>query len=390
MRNKIVFFSFITLFLFYTSACTAISPVKNGEFQHLIDEFRIANHIGAITLAVSFPGETAPRLFNSGETETGNGIPANIGSLVQIGSLTKSFIAAMILKQEERGALSLNDKLGTWLPEYPDWADVSIRQLLNHTSGIYNYTDSEEFRHFLLANPDTYLKPDTLIHYAAQNSPYFAPGAGWHYSNTGYVLLGKILEKITRKPLDILLNDTLHDNLRVPLNNTFFVPHLCSKEIRQRIIHGYYFFSPDQPLDITDYSLSWMNSAGGLVSNTYDLTNWIRALFSGKILQPQSFARLTELVSIQSGQPLPQVNGVDTTGYGLGIQACKTTFANLDTIWWHSGGTAGYKTLMMWLPNQKIAIAVSFNQVMSGQEAVPLSPDTVLPSAILRLISEHT
>lgn len=154
------------------------------------------------------------------------------------------------------------------------------------------------------------------------------------------------------------------------------------------MLHGYYQLNTDNDIDITGYTMSWLNSAGGLVSNGSDLTVWIRSLFSGKLLNDNEFTEFTKLVSIIDGQPITAVNNQTPIGYGLGIQSLKTTFKNIDVIWWHSGGTIGYKTLMMWLPKQQLAVVVSYTQVVAGKEGIPFDPTTPFAQSILQTIAK--
>lgn len=378
--------NFLILCLYFFCGSIFAQNSLNEKIQAVLHDFKEKNRIGAISMALSFPDEAAPRLFNTGSISAENETPVHMGNLFQTGSITKSFISAAILKLQEKGLLSIHDNLGQWLPEYAAFGNISIQQLLNHTSGIYNFTDSEKFRMYLFQNQGKKIEAEELIHFAAVESPYFNPGEGWHYSNTGYVLLGKILEKASGKKAHEVIEDLFLKNEAYNLVNSAFIPHQYPEATEKRMVHGYYQLFPGQAVDITAVSMSWMNTAGGMVSNSYDLVRWVRALFSGQILNTESFHAFTSLVSLRNGQPLQEPNASDFQAYGLGIQAYKSSFESMGIIWWHSGSTLGYKSLMMWLPRQKIAMAITFNQVMAGQENAPFSPETELPQKLLELL----
>jgi D-alanyl-D-alanine carboxypeptidase len=377
---------FIVLLSLFCSVCFAQNGL-NGQIQKLIADFYKENQIGAVALAISFHDEQSPRMFNMGVIAQDDKTPIHIGNLFQVGSITKSFVASTILKLQKSGVLSINDNLGKWLPEYKRWSNITLKQLLNHTSGIYNFTDSEQFRTYLLSNKTAKISADELINYSIDEPLYFNPGEGWHYSNTGYVLLGKIIEKATHKKASTVLENLLLKNEDLNLINTAFVTHMYKQDIKKRMTHGYYMYSSGQGIDITNVSMSWLNTAGGIVANVYDLTRWIRHLFDGNILDDSSLNDFTSLVSVKNGQAIDKLSESEPEGYGLGIKAYKTKFDYIGVIWWHSGGTLGYKSLMMWLPKQKIAIAIAYNQVLVGQEVVPFSPNTVFVQKLLKRLN---
>ena len=343
MRKCVWFF----IILFSQSNFASPHIYKDSSFQSLLDELRASNKITSVTLTISYPNQKQPDIFLSGHVDENSTEAVTDENLFQIGSITKSFIASLIIKLKSQGKVSLDDSLTQYLPQYPAWNGITIRQLLNHTSGIYNYTDSLAFRQAIFSQPYQYLDANTLLRFAESEPLYFKPGSGWHYSNTNYVLLGKIIEVITSQPFNQVLAEQLLNHPALYLNSTFFVSHTYSNEIKNRMLHGYYVLDRNQVLDITDYSMSWLNSAGGLVSNGRDITTWLRALFTGKVFTKSEWDEFTQLVSITDGHPIDKVSEANPEGYAFGIRAKKTTWENLPVIWWHSGGTLGYKSLMM-------------------------------------------
>lgn len=137
--NKIIS-TFILLFITQLTYATTEQKL-NSRFQEIIDNYRTANQLPSVTLTVSYPNEQTPRFFTSGTVAYNDQTPVNIGRLFQICSVTKSFIATKVLKLQTQGKLHLDDAISNYLPEHTFWGKVTIRQLLNHTSGIYNFTD---------------------------------------------------------------------------------------------------------------------------------------------------------------------------------------------------------------------------------------------------------
>lgn len=365
----------------------AIYAHTDQRFQQALDTFRDNQHVTSATLTISYPNSTEH--YMSGEVASGSKEPVTENHLFQAASITKSFISTIVLNLQLQGLLHLDDPIENYLPEYTQWRGVTIRQLLNHTSGIYNFTDQPTFRTYFFAHPYNYLSADELISYAANEPVYFKAGMGWHYSNTNYVLLGKIIERIEARPIDEVLDSFIHKGLSFKLDNTFFVKHTYNDAIKYRMMHGYYQVSQDNTKDVTDYSMSWLNSAGGIVSNGSDLTVWIRALFTGQVFKNESFNEFTQLVSMETGQPVKRVNEATPLAYGLGIVAWQSPWKNVDIIWWHSGGSTGYKTLMMWLPKQQTAIVISYTQVIAGKENVRFDPTTDFAQTILKIATSN-
>jgi len=250
----------------------------NESIQKIIDENRIKYQIPGLEVSVSCPGEEVPRDFVSGTTTIDGTVPVQSDHLFQIGSETKSFVAAIILQLEAEGRLSIYDPIGAYLKNIPDaWQIATIQQLLNHTSGIFNYTQVLEFWQTM---KDSDFKKQwssvELISLAKDKELNFSPGLGWSYSNTNYVLAGMLVEAVTGKSIEEELNTRLFQPLY--LCNTHYYSKAYSDDILKRMAHGYSslgFFS-DEPRDITDKNMSWGNSAGAILSTSHDTAIWLR------------------------------------------------------------------------------------------------------------------
>jgi D-alanyl-D-alanine carboxypeptidase len=245
---------------------------------------------------------------------------------VRVGSITKTMVATVALELVGEGRLHLDDTLEQWLPGVvPDADAITIRMLLNHTSGIFNYTDDPDFVPRALADPHRYWSPQELIAIATAHPPVFAPGASWSYSNTGYILIGLVLEKATGTPIQTLLDRRIIKPLH--LQNTYFG---TSSRFRGSYAHGYIppSLTGDGYLDTSEWTVSWAWAAGAVVSNAPDLARFYRALMSGRLLKPALLRQMTTTVDVVEG-----------FGYGLGIYTMDTPCG---TVWGHDGGIPGY------------------------------------------------
>jgi D-alanyl-D-alanine carboxypeptidase len=253
--------------------------------------------------------------------------PIRTSDQVRVGSITKSMVATVTLQLVGEGRLHLGDTVEQWLPGLVPGGDhITIRMLLNHTSGIFDYTNDPDFFPTLLADPYRYWSPRELVAIATAHEPVFAPGTGWSYSNTGYILIGLILEKATGSPIQTLLDRRVFKPLH--LRNTFFA---TSGRFRGPYAHGYAppSLTGDGYLDISDWSPSSAWAAGAVVSNAPDLARFYTALMSGRLLKPWLLRQMTTTVE----------TGVEGFRYGLGIYTRDTPCG---TVWGHDGGIAGY------------------------------------------------
>ena len=271
--------------------------------------------------------------------------PMKPGDLVRIGSVTKTFVAASVLSLVGEGKLALDDTLEARHPGFPGGAGITLRQVLNHTSGIFNYSDDKTWATTVNEDPNRVWAPQELVDVAAGHDPYGAPGAVWHYSNTNYILLGMIVESVTGK------------SIAEVIRARFLGPQKLSKTsfdgeepLAGALAHGY---GPSpQKLDVTTlFDPSWAWSAGAMVSTSADLVAWAGALYGGDALSKDLFADM-----IDAPVDTPQ-KGI---AYGLGVFELGPAVA-LDTAYGHGGDIPGFHTQMWFLPNEKLGLAATVN-----------------------------
>jgi D-alanyl-D-alanine carboxypeptidase len=318
-------------------------------------------HISTLSLNITFRGSKEEISEAVGTTEFGGGEPVTPHSLFQIGSNTKVFTSVILLRLEAEGVLSIEDTLGKWLPQYPAWKKVRIRQLLNMTSGIPTYDLTPGWNKDYDDNPYRKFTPEDLVAYVYPTIKTHNPG--WEYSNTGYILAQMIIDKASRShcyeaEVDRLIAENhLHD--------TFYESDFYPSFINRRVVSGYYVNTDDVGLekllgtDTKNYSLGWAQGAGGIVSDPKDLSRWVRALFEGDVLQPQQKEELESLVSIPEAVKIAATSEKYPLAFGLGLG--QKTAKPLGLYWFYLGSTIGYRALYAYLPDSGLIISVFTN-----------------------------
>lgn len=260
-------------------------------------------------------------------------IPNAVDTRFQIGSITKQFTAASILQLAEQGKLDLDDKLSKYLPGFPKGDSVTIHMLLNHTSGIRSYTSISEFWK-LAAFP---VEKDTMVALMSRYPYDFSPGTKWEYNNSGYFLLGYIIEKVSGRKYHEYLEQ--HIFQKAGLNRTMVNRWDTILDKRAK---GY-DKTPTGWRNAVYISMEGPYSAGAMISTVEDLKRWNDALYAHKIISPVSLQKMTT----------PYMNNY---GYGVGMD----TFQNHARIS-HSGGIPGFLSFLFYYPKDEITVAVLSN-----------------------------
>ena len=299
--------------------------------------------------------------------------PVRRDTLFQMGSTSKSFAVAVILKLEAEGKLSLDDTIGKWLPQYSAWKDVNIRRLLNMTSGIPNYSEAETISRVWISEPKRDLTAEDLVKVAYPTGSNDLPSSsGYHYSNTNYILAGMIAAKAAGRPYRDLVHDVVIDAFG--LNSTFYESGTYPAAVTDRLAHGYFEnpacadYQPDckaswnLPMmgrDVRDMSTSWAQAAGGAIADVRDVDLWMRAVFGGKVVPPKQQAEWMALVSMKTGKPIADVSADDPSGFSLGLG--RPILGPIGAQWFYQGETLGYRTLYVWFAQENLMITVQTN-----------------------------
>lgn len=238
-----------------------------------------------------------------------NDVPASAETVYRIGSITKQFTSAAIMRLVEQGKLALDDTLQRFLPTYPTQGNrVTVRHLLNHTSGIRNYTAlGPKWQRIMRLD----LAPDSMVALFAGEPFDFKPGDAYRYNNSGYFLLGVIIEKVSGKRY----GQYLQDEFFTPLGLTSTV-YCDQAPLIKRRAQGY-TLRPGAPfINAEPLSMTQPYAAGSLCSTVTDLVAWSLALSSGKVVSPASYALMTTPGTLNDGKPI-------TYGFGLGTGALR-------------------------------------------------------------------
>ncbi|MEU4350528.1 serine hydrolase domain-containing protein [Streptomyces sp. NPDC023838] len=286
----------------------------------------------------------------------------------RVGSITKTFVATVVLQLEAEGRLSLDDSVEHWLPGVVrgnghDGTKITLRRLLQHTSGIFNYTQDQTFGQrvftadFLRHRYDTYT-PRQLVDIAMTHAPDFAPGTSWHYSNTNFVLAGMVIEKATGhsyateidrrvlRPLHLRSTTLPGTDSRMPRPSG----RAYSKLSQQTTGRTY---------DVTALDPSMAGSAGEMVSDSADLNRFYRALLTGELLPQRQLKEMTTTVPVGSDTP--------DAGYGLGLMENKLPCGT--EVWGHDGGIHGSSSVTLTTKDGRHSLAFNFNGDWSGDSA---------------------
>ncbi|HEX3330750.1 MAG TPA: serine hydrolase domain-containing protein [Gaiellales bacterium] len=282
--------------------------------------------------------------LSAGTSEVGTGTPMQAENRFKIGSITKTFVATVVLDLVRDGRLHLDDTVARWLPGLvPDGAHITIKQLLRHQSGLFDYFDDPRATEPYLAGDLGYVwAPRALIELATSHPPNFPPGTAFSYSNTNYLVLGLIVQRATGHSLRQELRRRIFKPLH--LNSTRFP---TSQRFGPRLAHGYLWSSGSrQDVTAVSQSLGW--AAGGVVSSAGDVVRFYRALLGGRIL-PQRLLR-------EMRQTVPLGPGV---GYGLGLIRVASPCGPL---WGHDGSFAGYLSDTLSSAGGRHQMVLLFNQ----------------------------
>jgi D-alanyl-D-alanine carboxypeptidase len=270
-------------------------------------------------------------------------------TIYEIGSLTKQFTSAAIMRLVEQRKLKLDDDLSKYVPQFPlQGHRVTIHHLLTHTSGIHNYTSSPDWQ----KTWSTVLSPDAIVKFVAADTFDFAPGTAYRYDNTGYVLLGMVIEKVTGQKYASYLDAQFFKPLG--LRQTSYCP---SKTTDPAFALGY-SKGPNGTTRAQFLDLSHPFAAGALCSTVGDFAKWQRALDAGKVVSAASYTLMTTADTLNSGRRI-------TYGFGL----VPGMFDGHKTIS-HTGGINGFATAEIFVPDDNLSIVVFTNYDNESPQAL--------------------
>ncbi|MEO8209532.1 MAG: serine hydrolase domain-containing protein [bacterium] len=359
--KKITVASLTLLFLisFFIIQNTYASDVKSSEksdslksldsrfkllVQQAFEELKVPGAIIGVWMGGYEPWTTT---FGVADLKTNQ--PILMSDKMRIGSITKTFTGTVLLQLVDEGKLSLSDKLSKFYPDYPNGQNITIEEIGDMTSGIYNYSEDESFVDGMMKDMTKPYTPQELISISEKHEPYFAPDSGFHYSNTNFILLGLIIEKLTGNSLQTEIQNRIVNPLGMKettfeINSTFPDPHA----------HGYLYMDSTsaEPTDVSNLNPSWGWAAGAMISTLGDLQLYAKPLATGQLLSAR-----TQADRLKWGKGFTPTSGGwadKPLNYGFAI-------ADFDGAYGHNGGIPGFNSFMAYLPEKDATIIVLAN-----------------------------
>lgn len=323
--------------------------------QRKLDSLRVARRIPGLTLGVALPDGSTLALA-SGESDTSRHVAMRPTDRMLQGSVGKTYVSAVAMQLVHEGKLKLDEKISTylgkepWFNRLPNAADITVRQLMNHTSGLVRYEFSPKFMTDLRANPTREWTHEEQLSYLFDSKAEFAAGMGWDYSDTNYIVLGMIIERLT--------GSTYYAEVRrrvlMPLKLTNTIP--SDRIDLPGVVNGY--AGPKNELGGYDASIvsgkfavnpkfEW--TGGGIASTADDLARWAWLVYQGRSFDPSMLPVMLAGVPSRLGR---------NVNYGLGVMIRPTPHGD---AYGHSGFFPGYATEVLYYPSLKAAVAIQAN-----------------------------
>lgn len=353
------------------SSAETFDATTIGQFQKALDDTRAEGGFPGVIAEVISPHGTW--IGTSGVAAEGTKRVPTPDDKTRVGSLTKTMTATILLQLVQENKLSLDDTIDMYVPGMPN-GDATLRQLADMSSGIPSYTADPHWQQQAFANPDKHWTPQELVSFVTNAPADFAAGHGWAYSNTNYVLLGMVIEKVTGQPIADVFQKRLFDPLKMthtsfPVGtNALPAPHLDGVTSQGQ---------PDgQTADATSFSPSIAYTAGEVISTLDDLRKWGDALFTGDGILNPATQQLRRNSIIRDIPPAYS----DTAGYGFGI--------GVHGGWWgHDGAIPGYTTTLSHNYDLGTTVVVITNSdVPFGSADAPQTPAPAVLAALTKVL----
>ena len=365
MRIRRPGITLLAMLLYCTLSCSVDRRPLDEQLREAITDRLNQYHVKGASTTVILPDGS---IHNAVAGYSHDTVAMRPDMLFATGSITKNMVAALVLQLAEEGKLSLDDSLHEWLPTYPRVdSNITIRQLLGHTSGIFMFWENQKLWDDLIKYRDSVFTPEVVLTYL--KDPHFPPGKGFRYANTNYLLLAKIITKATGSPLSSELRKRFWQPLG--LKNTYLS---IEEQIPDRLAHvwGDNFEKGGAVKDLTYLPRASHESitygSSGVFTTAEELAVWCKSLFTGKVLNRQSLDLMLDFN--------PDAAGSWCDGYGLGVFLIKKSTANGERAYGHGGGNIGTSAYMVYLPKYDVSIVVMIN-FMHGK-----CPDRILEDMI--------
>ncbi|WP_171110172.1 MULTISPECIES: serine hydrolase domain-containing protein [unclassified Streptomyces] len=358
------------------------SPSPSDDFRRLTPEVKrqVDRAVERVMHEANVPGATVGlwtpdkgshvRSFGVADKETGRRMSPDL--YMRIGSETKTFTVTALLKLVDEGRISLDDMIGEYVADVPNGDRITLRQLAGMRSGLFNYSEDQDFFKALTSDPERSFTPQQLLDYAFRHPVLFQPGEEFSYCNTNLILLGLVVERVSGRPLQDYIRENIlepagMDRTIFPTDAAFPRPHA----------QGYTNQTADGKVaNSTDWNPSWGWAAGAMISTLEDLRTWAPIVATGVL--PDGDTLISPVTQKQRLDTPP--TAIPGAGYGLGI---------FDVQGWlgHNGSLPGYQSLTIYLPSARATMVVLLNTDIDHDGT---EPSTLLGEAITKIVSpEH-
>jgi CubicO group peptidase (beta-lactamase class C family) len=333
-----------------TGAQSSLQPPDTFDLKAIdtyVADYLRAKSLPGISIAIVKHGEPV-FAKGYGKRSIEDGRPVETDTLFAIGSITKQFTCACVLMLAEQGKLSVHDKVSKYFPDLTRAHDITLLDLMNNVSGYADYYPLD----FVDRRMRKETSADDLLRRYAGGKLDFEPGSRYSYSNTGFILLGRVVEKVSGEPFGEFLSQRILKPLG--MDRTAYEPEISDK----RLARGYTTFTLSDPEHTTPEAKGWIGAAGGIYSTPSDLAKWDLALIGGKVLKPESYELMTKPRKLNDGK-------FTEYGCGLGVrmQGGRQILA-------HNGAVSGFVAYNATVPSTRSALIVMCNQD-GGYGAVP-------------------
>ncbi|MFJ4792550.1 serine hydrolase domain-containing protein [Kitasatospora purpeofusca] len=339
-----------------------LSPELQARLDEAVQRVMREAGIPGVQVGLWLPGRGRyVRAFGVADQETGAPMTDRLNQ--RIGSETKTFTATAVLQLVDDGLVGLDEPIATYLDGVPCGEIITVRELLEMRSGLFPYSADADFGNDFLGDPQRVFTPQELLAYGYKHDNVFPPGTRYQYSNSNYILLGLLVEKLSGQSIE----QFVHDRITAPsgLEHTLY-PEGTALPVPYA--HGY----TDQTLsgeiaDSTHWNPSWAWSAGAMVSDLRDLKHWAKDLATGTLLSPATQEQRLKM--------LP--TGIPGADYGLGI-------FNIGGWIGHNGSLPGYESLTVYLPEECATLVLLLNSDITAQNS---EPSTLVGKAVTSIVT---
>ncbi len=355
-----------SIMVFLLSICCLFTkPVISDDLQEKLDDLKNELKVPGINMAIAMPGGRVLK-YSTGWADVERKVKMVPATRIFSGSIGKTRVSAIMLIMVKEGKIGLDDNIEKYLREYkwfkqlPNGKDITVRMLMNHTSGIPEHIMVDSFNKIIIKTPDKTWTPSELISFVLNKKPLFQAGKGWSYADTNYIVAGLIINRISGKKY----NSILKEKLIKPLGFSKTTPSE-SRNIRD-LAQGYTgkepFNFPEKVVVngryVVNPQFEW--TGGGIITNASDLAKWGRVLYSGKLLGRKYMKQILKPVSMETGRKAD-------TGYGLGVEVWDSPYGK---VYGHTGTFPGYQSLLKYYNDWGFSIAIQLNEDRTRNSAL--------------------